>query len=291
MNRNYKHVQRIHWSFTILYGLFTSLIIIANVAFVGYKFIFQSGILLFFPMITGLLIASLILNNESYKKRYTIVNRYKRVSIVTTLLSFLSIIMIAIYLWNLMYILINECPKYSIIGEGNGLGGDDADGYHHNDNYSHIEMMIIYTHKEKNELKKDVIKIKYNETINEIIHRGKKIEEKNWIESQFEPIINKMDNICLNQTRSRYFFIRDEITEIIKLNREDRLLSKKYTLKKVDIKTLEHDEEDELLLNSTTRYMCKHEYIQMITCVVFLFLMAVLNIMTIGFYIWIYTMK
>lgn len=289
MNRNYGHVNRIHWSFTFLYGIFTSILITGNVIWVGKQFIFQSGILGFFTVITGLLIASLITGELISNKRQKILI-YQRVSISTIILSFLSILMIGIYLYNLMYILINICPKQNHpidITNNNNID---------NINNNHIEIFITYTHIEKEgDERRDIFLLNYNKTINKIMTREKeKGNNKNWLETEFEDIIysnyNK-EHICLNQTYSRYFFIENELKEILNYNRHQREESKVFKIKSTDIKILEEDEDNEIFLNFFSRHICKYEYAFMIIAISFLFLMAFLNIMTIGFYIWIHLMK
>lgn len=189
--------KRAHFVFLFLNALFTWLFVFGCAVWINYRAIFQSGIVGFFHVCTGVLIGAYVVSDVLELERpevaetstttttatmdrqpptefETRVNQevarklrvrrqrhefrvFRRCSATIITISTLAVIISIIYMYNLFYILINICPQYHT--------------HTHEDNM--IEVRLSYEHRPPDEYyaKRNFLIFRYNLTAREVIQK------------------------------------------------------------------------------------------------------------------------
>ncbi len=106
--------KRIHYAFTFIYAIFSTFIIISNVIWINTISIWKSGILGFFHIETGVMVAILIVGNlmkPGKKMQYRRFRIFRSSAIAVIILSIIAAAFSIIYILDLSSILILQCPS------------------------------------------------------------------------------------------------------------------------------------------------------------------------------------
>jgi hypothetical protein len=188
--------KRAHFVFLFLNALFTWLFVFGCAVWINYRAIFQSGIVGFFHVCTGVLIGAYVVSDVLELERpevatttsplplttdrqpptefETRVNQevmrelrvrrqrhefrvFRRCSATIITISTLAIIISIIYMYNLFYILINICPQYHAHAQAENV----------------VEVRLSYEHRPPGEYyaKRNFLIFRYNLTAREVIQK------------------------------------------------------------------------------------------------------------------------
>lgn len=106
------NLRYINIGFTVLYSLLATAVIVAPFWGVNYEVFYQFAMLLWIPSIAFAMVAANAFGNENYKRtgRYTVGRGVRILIILGCVFSILTIWLPA---YNLLNILINQCPQYA----------------------------------------------------------------------------------------------------------------------------------------------------------------------------------
>ncbi len=286
--------RKMHYLFMSIYALMSCLFIIGCAIWVNYRSIFQSGLIGFFHIATGILIGVYIPSNtvEAWSLTEPPANRtvrdeqrkrreyevFKRSASSLIVVAVIGMILATIYLYNLGYIIIGVCPS---------LAADDAVI-----NPTVVNIEVSYRHKPEGEFyaKKNILILRYNTTSQSIIrktrHSNPNIAKYDrWVVQNevhsIEQQASKAEpsSFCIHKTDSMLFaFLENEISHVLYKNLNERQEAKSIRINdKYSMETSDEEEEDMDLQHLTTK-ICRHEYAFVIVVICFLLLWELISI-------------
>lgn len=308
------YYRKVHYTFMFLLTILAGISIAASVFWIqqGIKAVFQSGILGINYILVGIIIGAFITSSvvdfftyEPYGKgsnntdltrnaNFTLnhiqkenIERlrhrrekliFQRASPVIITAAIISAILTGIYIYNLIYILANECPKcHSLTTTSES-------------SIIHVYMMYDHLPKEDYYRKKEVLLLRYNITNKQIIHKMKSEEphDKNynkWFMKEYEYTQNNTDLLCIKKN-DYYSFIEQEITSIIDKRNNDKSL--KIQNDYIHMNTNDNDEWS-IQLHDMVLSICRNEYAITIVIIVFLFIWEITLLALTGYNIFLIT--
>lgn len=287
--------RKMHYLFMGMYALMSLLFIVGCAVWQNYRSIFQSGIIGYFHIVTGLMIGIYLTSNtiehwvpgevpanrtqrEEQRKRreFFVFKRSASTIIVSTII---GIIMSSLYLYNLGYILIGVCPALAL---------DDATV-----NPTVVNIEIAYRHKAENEFysKKNILILRYNTTSQSIIRKTRDLNpnvaryDKWFVQNEVHSIEENVKkdeepgSFCIQKSDNLLFgFLENEISHFMYKNLNERQEAKAIRIvDKYNMETSD-EEEDDMDLHHLTSRICRHEYAFVIIIITFLLLWDVLSI-------------
>lgn len=287
--------RQMHFLFMATYAVFSCIFIIGCAIWINYRSIFQSGMMGYFHILTGILVGVYITSNtvedwalgevpasktardELRKRReYAVFRRSASTFIVVAII---GIMLSAIYLYNLGYIMIGICPT---------IASDDAAI-----NPTLVNIHIAYQHKPIGDYyaKKSVFILRYNMTSQTIVRKTRdrnpnEVNYDRWFVQNELHTIGKTNEapppsqpFCVNRDDSMLFsFIENEISHYVFKNSRARQDAKTIRITDKYQMDTSDDEEDEIDLNLLTTRICRHEYAFVIILMTFILLWDLLSI-------------
>ena len=285
--------RRMHYIFMGAYALMSALFIIGCAIWIDYRSIFQSGLIGFFHIVTGILIGVYLPSNtidewdtpasrtdkeEQQKRREYAVFKKSASSLIVV--SIIGMILSSIYLYNLSYILIGICPT---------LSSEDAAI-----NPTIITLELAYRHRPAGEYysKRNVLLLRYNTTSQSIIRKTRHVNPNlanygRWLYSNEIHTMggSDMDNppppppLCINRTDAMLFtFLENEISHFMFRNLDDRHSSMSIRVNDKYHTGATNEEEEDMDLHLLTTKICRHEHAFVIVVIIFLLLWDLLSI-------------
>ena len=281
--------RRMHYLFMSGYALFSCLFIIGCAIWINYRSIFQSGLIGFSHITTGILIGIYITSNvvedwrfnrienelpaskterdEQRKRREYSVFRKSASSLIVV--SVITILLSLVYLYNLGYIIIGICPS---------LASEDSIV-----NPTVINIQLTYQHKAVDEYyaKKNIVILRYNTTSQSIIRKTRHSNpsvanyDRWFVHNEIRSIKTQVEEqpLCINRADSLLFsFIENEVSHLLykNLNERQEAMSIRIT-DKFRMQTTDEEEED-MDLHHLTSKICRHEYAFVLGIIIFLLL-------------------
>lgn len=309
-----------HFTLLFLFGLFSCLFIIGCAIWRNYRTIFQSGLIGYFHVLTGVLIGLYITSSttDEFHDPATLAPRerqealetrrqrrefivFKRGAPATIVIAFVAIALCSIYLYNLLNIVINVCPSQHYEPHFTNAVSDA--------NQPVVNVYVSYQHTPPGDyyLKQNVLILKYNASSKEIIRKVKTLDPNveaynkwmvnnevinyNSIKSHHTPINETIDEdnlFCIAKKESSIFsFIENELKFTFYDNLKTRLDAKSFRISdKHNVHRMDNEDEEDMDLHLLTRKICRSEYAFLIMVIVFLLLWAILSLFTIAYNIW-----
>ena len=306
--------RRFHYTMLFLYALFSCLFIIGSAIWVNYRANFQSGLLGFFHVITGVLIGLYISSNVivagttmppsewdtlKQQQEYMV---FKRGAATMIIIAVIAILFSILNLYNLFYIIVHICP--SLCFTQTHFTGDAATP-HIIANPAVVEVYLTYQYTPPDEkyAKKNVMILKYNTTGKEIVRKTKHFNPNvahydQWFIKNEASIANpKSDAVsdspplfCISKNSDALFsFLENEISYTLFRDLEDRRDGQSYRVsdKQEGMKArMDNEDEEDMDLNLFTRKICRSEYAFTIALITFIILWDVLSLFIICYNIW-----
>jgi len=294
-----QYSRRMHYLFMATYTLMSLLFIIGCAIWINYRAIFQSGIMAFMHIITGILIGIYIPANtiealsvpairherEEQRRRQedTVFRRGAPIMIVACVT---GIILSSIYFYNLGYIVIGKCPV---------LADQDAMV-----NPTVITLELAYRHRPMNELytKRSVLSLNYNTTSKTIVRKTRDtnpsaVNYAHWMTQNEYHSMTKEASLqdtpfCMNRSDSMLFsFLENEIVHLLATTLHDRQEHHSIRVNdKYHRTTLSNELEDEADLDHMICRICRHEYAFVIVLMCFILLWDIFSIALISYCIY-----
>jgi len=270
--------QRLHYFFSVLYGVLAAIIVSASIFGINYEITFQTGLLGFDVGIAFLLIASTAISRRTQRRTSEyLIYRDCAIAIATTCA--ISIIFTSFYLYNVVYILAVKCPEFQ--------NGHVA---------PHVELLLVsYIYPHKSISKQNVLLLRYNAT-ERSLSRRKQIDHQWFAASdRYQHQKSAYDVLMAlpeaeRRTVTAFHFLEQEVQLLLGENlramgvEEERGFSAQQH---------EHGgeganrEEERIFLELKARRICRNEYAFAVFWAVFLSLLILFNLLTIGVYSWI----
>lgn len=276
------------------YALMSALFIIGCAIWIQYRSIFQSGLIGFFHIATGILIGVYLPSNtidewktpascadkteQQRRREYAV---FKRSAPSLIVVSIIGVLLSSIYLYNLSYILIGICPT---------LSSEDAAI-----NPTVITLELAYRHRPADEYysKRNVLLLRYNTTSQSIIRKTRHTNPNianydRWISSNeihtmdssnAEEALHPLPPLCINRTDAMLFtFLENEISHFMFRNLDDRHSSMSIRVNDKYHTGATNEEEEDMDLHLLTTRICRHEYAFVLVVIIFVLLWDLLSI-------------
>lgn len=289
--------RRMHYFFMAIYALMSALFIIGCAIWINYRSIFQSGLIGFFHIATGILIGVYIPSNvtdewrtgeqpvsrterdEHRKRREYVVFKKSASSLIVV--AVIGVLLSSIYLYNLIYILAGICPT---------LASDDTTV-----NPTVITLELAYRHKPNGEYysKRNVLVLKYNTTSQSIIRKTRTSNPNianydRWFTQNEVHTLSGINSdarhapappLCINRTDVMLFsFLENEISHFMFKSLDERLDAKSIRVNDKYHVGASNDEEEGMDLHLLTTKICRHEQPFVWAIIIFLFLWDLMSI-------------
>ena len=309
--------KRAHYAFVFLNALFTSFFVFACAFLINYRSIFQSGILGFLHVCTGVLIGVCIVSNvlESdavkgggetpgqlrARRQRQEFRVFRRSAATVIIVSTLGVILSIFYLYNLFYIMINICPQYHGHTAQNNL----------------VDVRLSFEHKPPGEYysKRNFLIFKYNLSSREVIkksrHRNPNVDAyHNWFvqnevhaydainthaiasdaTAQTSGETESTPLFCMKKNGASIFsFIENEINHVLYENLQERRDRTSFRVLDLNFGSVLHttnEEEEDMDLHLLTNKICRNEQAIAIGILCFVILWDLLSIANIAYNIW-----
>lgn len=260
--------KRWHYAFLFLFGLFSCFFITAVAVWISYRSIFESGLLGFFHVCTGVLIglyigadvleisrpSSLSTNTTAASEtqrvsievaRQLTLRRhhheyevYRRGAATMIIITLLGILLSVLYLYNLLYLLTNVCPQMH---------------HSHASVQNVLELRVSYEHVPRGEsyAKRNHLLLRYDSTGRTIVqkqrHTNPNVEAyHNWftrnevhsydsVRAHASPAINATDEqqpplFCMRRGATIFDFLQNEINQVLYRNLEARRSQSSFSM-------------------------------------------------------------
>ena len=293
------HARRSYFWFAFIYGVITATIVMASTAFVAFSATYQSGVLALMVVMAGVL----LLASAAAEKLLDLPER-RRICIILCVFAAAQLIFTTIYLYNLIHILVKECPNHHHIANittaaptAKRRSEVAGEGMPEPMFTPGIAITIDYRwrHAASGEIREDVILLRYNETARHIAQRRKMnygwygaIPEETFYASARGDSYTLLE-LHRRANHSFYSLMEAEVNTIL-MARLDEVDSKNvFRTTQIDDLRGTGEEARMTLLDHQIRYLCQQEYGFTIFWVIFLFFTQILNIITIGLFAWLAT--
>lgn len=308
-------LRRTHYALLFLLALLSVLVIAGQGWFVNYHSYFQMGFFGYNHILTGLFIgyylaASLALRqpwNQAQAhdgltmEEAAVLQEYEVFASVKWIMgtvAFIAIFCIAIYLYNLIYILVRVCPKHHhhpphVISFSEREGSPMPPAATP-DSFLEILVAMDYVPDGEEFYKKSVVVLRYNEQRKELEFRerdGKARAEDVWqvtSKAVDERQPRAETQLCIKTNKTRYLLLEEEIRQLLQDNLEARRRMKAMRISSEhNSQHISNEEEDSIFLDLFLKSICRNEYGFTIGLITVLSLAALLDCVIIGYYLWI----
>ena len=225
---------------------------------------------------------------QKYKEQL-ILRLYKVATIIIVVVSFITTIALAVYLYNLIVILFIECPKF----DGHHHHSPNAlshmfQGIRSNPSKEHynstLDIVINYNDDQNNH---HILLLKYNLNEKYIIQKSRHINHtSDWFDSRILSIKQTFQPVCSSEVFSNYQFLEKEIKDAIAMHIKEFNSQQSIVIKSHQNNEQSNPVEDAILLELQTRFICRNEYGLAAVIIAFILAVELLNVAVSSWFIY-----
>lgn len=312
--------KRCHFALTALYGALSMFIFLVPFVFLNYTVTFQMTTLATVHLLTGILVAQLVLYaalralytrqhaaspllaipGESAPDRQrrmlaladaTMLETYRRMAIAITVIVIITLVAVGFYLYNLIYILAVKCPCYApqpnvtLLEEHphtqDGLVFRGVD----KGRVQHADTLdVMVTLNDAAAGVQHLLMLKYNVTQREILHHsGPLSAPMTWSQRQLDAL--EHEPVCSHSNFSRFYHLESEIQDALAQRLLQHQQRQSVLIRGHDNNVQTNQIENHLFLELMARYICRNEYGFAAGLIGLLLGVLVLNFVTMGWFL------
>lgn len=297
--------RKMHYAFTVLYGVAASVIVAASIIWINFWTTFQSGALALNVGIAFLLFATTIigkLNIKTVEGEFVV---YRKCAIIIGITCIIAMILSLFPLYNIVNIL-TKCPSYTTVAItpiiGMGMKSNDDDHHHHHGQPKtgrSIELVGNYDYTDREEKAQNTFYLTYD-IESERVTRKQRIGNR-WLQVEtrdtellsLDALIGQIP-LDKRSNLSEYYFLEQEIKTILGENNYNlvHLAGEKHQGGFKSDSAYDEPKDKTATVNPIyielmAQEICLYEYAFAIMWSIFIILLILLNIVTIGCYAWI----
>lgn len=302
-----RRLKQIQFTLTFIYGVISMCLFVATFALINFISSFQLATIATVHLITGVMIFLLIsynavdraiLSNDtnvfsstsgaSKFKEQIILRLYKIAAVFIVVVTFITTIGLAVYLYNLIVILFIECPRFdhhqhnphSFARLFKADGRLDPERQHLN---TTLDIIVSYIDQEE---RQHILLLKYDTEEKQIVQKTRPPQSKGWHDSQIISLKQGMSPVCTLEKFSDYHFLESEIREALSHRIHEFNSQQSIIIQSHQNSHQTHPVEDSLLLELQTRYICRNEYGFVAVIITFILAIELYNVAVASWFIY-----
>jgi hypothetical protein len=278
-----RRLKRVQFALTFIYGVISMILFVATFALINFLSSFQLATIATVHLITGVMIFLLISYNavdrailssdrtvfsdtrgaSKFKEQF-ILRLYKIAAVFIVVVTFITTIALAVYLYNLIVILFIECPRFD---------------HHHHQHNTHsfarlfkadrrvnperqhlnttLDIIVSYSDQEEHQ---HILLLKYDTEEKQIIQKSRPPQSQGWHDSHIISLKQSQSPICTEEKFSDYHFLESEIRDALAHRIHEFNSQQSILIQSHQNSHQTHPVEDSLILELQTRYICRNEY-------------------------------
>lgn len=309
-SRAMRTAKRCHFALTFLYALVSMAIFLLPFIFVHYVSTFQFSAVATVHLITGIMVAGLVFyaalvllvwsgkkgtpddvftSPEDAQKFFdrSIMYMYSGLAVILAVCVVLSLAAIGIELYNLMAILFVECPQLTPLPPHHNHSHHAwsvTENVMNPRHYSNtLDVLVNYREEES----QHILLLKYNLTDRHIVQHSRVNAQTHWVRSQARQMEQEQSPICSDASYSQFHHLESEIEQALEQRLQQFNAQKSVIIQGHDFSLQSNELEDRIFFDMMVREICRNEYGFVVFLIVFLLLIALLNFILLGWFLYI----